>query len=561
MLSAWIFGLTTVVIYVGSRWAEPVPTSRRRRVKFARCAVAVTILFLGSTIGGAAVAQKQGGTLRVWHRDSPANMSIFEEGTISIVAPIMGVFNNLVMFDPNVEQNTMASIVPDLAERWSWNEDGTELTFNLRSGVKWHDGEPFTAADVKCTFDLVQGKTKEKLRVNAREAWWLNLNEVTIKGDGQATFHLKRPQPAFIELIASGFTPIYPCHVSPAQMRAHPIGTGPFKFVEFKPNQSIKVARNPDYWKPGLPYLDGVEWTIIPNRSTALLAFLAGKFDMTFPYEVTIPMLKDVHSQMPEAICEVTPLNVAPNLLVTRKPPFDSPDLRRAIAMTIDHKAFIDILGEGQGDIGTAMLPAPEGLWAMPTEMMEKLPGYDPDVAKRREEARKIMQSLGYGPDNRLSLKISARNLAIYRDPAAILTDQLKQIWIDSEIDLVETANWLPKLMRGDFTFAQSLVGSGLDDPDQNFYENYICDSNRNYTKYCNGELDKLIDQQSMEPDQEARKNLVWQVDSKLQQDVVRPILYHMRQGTCWRPEVKGIKLQVNSIYNGWRMEDVWLDR
>jgi peptide/nickel transport system substrate-binding protein len=530
-------------------------------VKFARCAVAVTILFLGSTIGGAAVAQKQGGTLRVWHRDSPANMSIFEEGTISIVAPIMGVFNNLVMFDPNVEQNTMASIVPDLAELWSWNEDGTELTFNLRSGVKWHDGEPFTAADVKCTFDLVQGKTKEKLRVNAREAWWLNLNEVTIKGDGQATFHLKRPQPAFIELIASGFTPIYPCHVSPAQMRAHPIGTGPFKFVEFKPNQSIKVARNPDYWKPGLPYLDGVEWTIIPNRSTALLAFLAGKFDMTFPYEVTIPMLKDVHSQMPEAICEVTPLNVAPNLLVTRKPPFDSPDLRQAIAMTIDHKAFIDILGEGQGDIGTAMLPAPEGLWAMPTEMMEKLPGYDPDVAKRREEARKIMQALGYGPNKRLSLKISARNLAIYRDPAAILTDQLKQIWIDSEIDLVETANWLPKLMRGDFTFAQSLVGSGLDDPDQNFYENYICDSNRNYTKYCNRELDKLIDQQSMEPDQEARKHLVWQIDSKLQQDVVRPILYHMRQGTCWRPEVKGIKLQVNSIYNGWRMEDVWLDR
>ena len=129
-----------------------------------------------------------------------------------------------------------------------------------------------------------------------------------------------------------------------------------------------------------------------------MLAFMAGQFDMTFPYEVTIPMLKDVHSQMPQAICEMTPENVAPNLLITRKPPFDNLDLRRAIAMTIDHKAFIDILGEGQGDIGTAMLPAPEGLWAMPKEMMEKLPGYDPDVQKRREEARKIMQSLGYGP-------------------------------------------------------------------------------------------------------------------------------------------------------------------
>src|SRR5215471_21841890 len=96
---------------------------------------------------GAALAQKQGGVLRVYHRDSPANMSIYEEGTISVVAPIMGVFNNLVVFDPNVKQNSLKSIVPDLAESWSWSEDGTELTFKLRDGVKWHDGKPFTAAD------------------------------------------------------------------------------------------------------------------------------------------------------------------------------------------------------------------------------------------------------------------------------------------------------------------------------------------------------------------------------------------------------------------------------
>src|ERR1700719_1743090 len=85
-----------------------------------------------------------------------------EEGTISIVAPIMGVFNNLVMFDPNVKQNSLQSIVPDLAESWSWSEDGTELTFKLRDGVKWHDGKPFTAADVKCTWDLLLGKGEAK---------------------------------------------------------------------------------------------------------------------------------------------------------------------------------------------------------------------------------------------------------------------------------------------------------------------------------------------------------------------------------------------------------------
>jgi ABC-type transport system substrate-binding protein len=87
---------------------------------------------------------------------------------------------------------------------------------------------------------------------------------------------LNRPQPAFIALLAAGVSPVYPCHVTPAQMRLHPVGTGRFKFVEFKPNESIKLVRNPDYWKKGRPYLDGIEYTIIPNRSTAILAFVTG---------------------------------------------------------------------------------------------------------------------------------------------------------------------------------------------------------------------------------------------------------------------------------------------
>jgi len=213
-------------------------------------AISLAVLLLP---GAPAWAQKQGGVLRVYHRDSPANMSIYEEGTISVVAPMMGVFNNLVVFDPNQTQNRLDNIVPDLAESWTLSEDGSELTFKLRDGVKWHDSKPFTANDVKCTWDLLQGKTQEKLRLNAREAWWHNLDRVTADNERQATFHLKRPQTAFVALLASGFSPLYPCHVSPAQMRQHPIGTGPYKFVEFKPNQSIKVARNPDYWKPGKP--------------------------------------------------------------------------------------------------------------------------------------------------------------------------------------------------------------------------------------------------------------------------------------------------------------------
>src|SRR5215813_9955113 len=184
---------------------------------------------------GPAVAEQSGGILKFFHRDSPASMSIHEEATISTVAPMMAVFNGLVVYDQQVPQNSLQSIVPELAASWSSNESGTEINFLLRSGVKWHDGQPFTAKDVKCTWDLLLGRSKEKLRANPRKAWYQNLEAVTADTDLTATFHLKRPQPAIIALLASGYAPVYPCHVSPRDMRQHPIGTGPFKFVEFKP--------------------------------------------------------------------------------------------------------------------------------------------------------------------------------------------------------------------------------------------------------------------------------------------------------------------------------------
>ena len=312
--------------------------------------MAASALLITITGAGSALAQKPGGVLHVAHRDSPASMSTLEEVTISTVAPMMAVFNNLVLFDQHVPQNTMQSILPDLATEWSWSKDGTELTFWLREGVRWHDGQPFTAKDVQCTWDTPLGRSQAKFRINPRKSWYWNLDRVTANGDHEATFHLKQPQPALLALLASGYSPVYPCHVPPKDMRQHPIGTGPFKFVSYQPNESIRLTRNPDYWKPGRPYLDGIEWTIIPNRSTALLAFLAEKVDMTFPYEVTVPLLKDIERQDPQAICELRPRGVSSTLIVNRDAtPFDNPDLRRAMALTLDRRSFIDVLSGGQG--------------------------------------------------------------------------------------------------------------------------------------------------------------------------------------------------------------------
>jgi peptide/nickel transport system substrate-binding protein len=530
-----------------------------RRLRTLAAGLAVVVV---CTFADPALAQKSGGILRIYHRDSPASMSILEEATNSSEIPMMGVFNNLVMFDQHIAQNSISDIVPDLATSWSWSADGKDLTFKLREGVQWHDGKPFTAADVKCTLALLTDRAPNKLRVNPRKSWYQNVADVTTNGDYEVVFHLNHPQPALLVLLSSGYSPIYPCHVSPQQMRTNPIGTGPFKFAEFKPNESIKLVRNPDYWKPGRPYLNGIEYTIISNRSTAILAFIAGKFDMTFPYEVSIPMLKDVKQQAPKAMCDLVPGNASTNLILNReKPPFDDADLRRALALALDRKSFIDILAEGQGDIGGAMQPLPGGIWGLPPDLLKTVPGYDPDVQKNRDEARAIMQKLGYGPDKHLAVKVSARNISIFRDPAVILIDQLKEIWVDGELEPIETANWFPKVIRKDYQIGMNNTGSGVDDPDQQFFENYGCGSARNYTGYCNPDLEKLFNQQSTIVDQNERKKLVWDIDKKLQEDGARPIIYHFRAATCLQPEVKGLTIMVNSQYNGWRFEDGWLDR
>ncbi len=528
----------------------------------AKLAALTTIVLAGfSMITAQAAEPKHGGVLKIYHRETPPSLSIHEEATFSVNIPAMAIFNNLVIYDQHKPQNSASTIEPELATSWAWSKDNLALTFKLRQGVKWHDGKPFTAKDVKCTFDLLQDKAKDKFRKNPRKGWYTEVSDVTVKGDDEATFHLKRPQPSLLAMLASGYTPIYPCHVPAAQMRTHPIGTGPFKFVEEKQNELIKLAKNPDYWKKGLPYLDGIEFSIIKNRATAVLAFVAGKVDMTFPTHLTPALVNDIKKQDPTAICKIVPINVSTNLIINRdNPPFDNAELRKAMALSLDRKAFIDIIQQGQADIGGSLLPPPEGVWGMPPDILKTIPGYG-DVKKDREQAQAIMKKLGYGPDKPLKIKVSTRNLATYRDPAVVLIDQLKSIYIEAELEPVESGAWFAKVARKDYSVGLNLTGNGIDDPDQSFYENYGCGSQRNYTHYCNKDLQKLFDQQSQETDVDKRKKLVWQIDKQIQEDVARPILFHARSGTCWKPFVKNMTIMSNSSYNGYRYEDIWLDK
>src|SRR5262249_31708038 len=151
------------------------------------------------------------------------------------------------------------------------------------------------------------------------------------------------------------------------------------------------------------------------------------------------------------------------------------------------------------------------------------------DVKQNRDKARELMKKAGYGPDKHLAIKMSTRNIAVYRDPSAILLDQLKEVWIDGDLELVETANSVPKLIRKDFTLGLNVLGTAVDDPDVYFYQNYVSTSKRNYPGYNDPEFDKLVDQESREADPDKRKKLVQDADYRLQQGLGRPIVYHLR--------------------------------
>src|SRR6478736_6417957 len=510
-----------------------------------------------------AAAQKRGGTLRLYHNDNPPSASLLEESTIASVTPFMAVFNNLVVFDPFKVHESLDTIVPDLAESWSWDSTNTKLTFKLRQGVKWHDGQPFTARDVQCTWRMLIGKGDvADFHRNPRRVWYSKLQDVSINGDYEATFELSEPQPSLPVLLASAFSAVYPCHVPQATMRTKSIGTGLFKLVDFKRGDSIRLVRNPDYWKKDRPYLDEITFRMIDSRATRMLAFATGEFDVTFPADVSVPLLKDMKAQAPKAICEMITTGTQINLMVNRvNPPFDNPDIRKAMSLALDRKAYNTILMEGTARLGGAMLAKPEGEWGMPPEVVASLTGYGPHTGKNIAEAQAIMQKLGYSDAKPLPIKIQTRNLPTYRDAAVIITDQLKRIYIAAELDILDTPRWYAKLARKDYTIGLNVTGVSVDDPDGNIVENFSCKSERNYTQYCNADVDRLLAEQSRELDRDKRRKIVWDIERMLVEDAARPGILSAVAANCWQPYVKNYKPHDNSQYNNLRFEDVWLDK
>ena len=250
----------------------------------------------------AAPGPKSGGVLNVAQReDTPQGFAIHETSTVSTTWPAMPCFNNLVLFDPLKQRESVDTVIGELAEKWSWQDNYRNLVFFLRRNVKWHDGQPFTSKDVKFTFDMLREAPDAagKLRINPRKDWYVNVQNVEAPDPYTVIFHLKRPQPALLLMMASGYTPIYAAHVPPAQYRTACVGTGPYKVKEWRKGEFIEYVKNPDYFVKGRPYLDGIKYIVIKERGTRVAALQAGQVDAAFPGDTSKTTAEQLKKAVP----------------------------------------------------------------------------------------------------------------------------------------------------------------------------------------------------------------------------------------------------------------------
>jgi peptide/nickel transport system substrate-binding protein len=540
---------------------EDSMTARPLRPLVLGCALLAVLL---AVAGGLASGQtpKRGCILASVLLEDPPGLMVHESATVSNVWPMSPCYSNLVYFHPLKPLDSPETVIPELAEKWSWQDNYRNLVFFLRKNVKWHDGHPFTSADVKYTFDVVR-EAKDapaRLRLSPRKDWYSNVDAIEAPEAHTVVFRLKRPQPSLLLMLASGYSPVYPAHVPIGELRNRCVGTGPFKLKEWKRGDYIDYVRNTDYFVPDRPYLDGLRYSIITDRGTRLAALQAGRLDAFMPLEMTKTMAETVKQNAPGVVITEVGQNGSDNVIPNHKrAPFDNPVVRRAVNLALDRHGYVRGVRQGGAVVGAALMPKPMGFWGLTEPDLRTIPGYR-DPAQDKAEARRLLASAGFGPDKPLKLEMVTRTISIYLDLASFVVDQLRLIGVEATIKQLDTAAWFPALARRDYLIGANLTAGGFDDPDAYLYENYRCGASRNYTDYCSEEMDRLIDLQSQELDRAKRLKLVFDIQRKLEAEVARPMLGWRKEYFAQWGYVKNL-VPHNSLYNYGRMQEVWMDR
>ncbi len=495
----------------------------------------------------------RGGTL-IWavHEGMPS-FDIHFETTYIAAQPVGPLFNGLLTIDVyNDEQ-----IIGDLAERWEVASDGKQITFALRKGVKFHDGTDFSCADAKYSLDkLADPKRANRAFVAIMEGVYAS---AACTDDATLVVNLKQPSAALLTMLAGAHAVMMKAGIAEQVDRKDPkflVGTGPFKYKSYTPGVEFRAERNPNYWKPGLPYLDEYEAVVMPDLTRIFASFRARQLTMTGIGRHLEPPEADIlKREFPDAVVALGPRAGWDTFVMNmKKPPFDDIRMRKAVALATDRDKMIAIAAEGWGVLGGYV--GPHTPYALSLDELKQYPQFSDDMAKRQAEAKRLVAEAGFARG--VDVEYVVRRGPMYERGALSRQDDLKKVGINIKVALLDTAGFRDRIEKGEFQAYTVLEAVQFDDPDQ-YYARLTCNSPSNLGKYCNPEIDKLFAEQSQTFDPKRRAEITHQMERILLQDVPGDRGFYWKSAMAhWNRVKQWPPLQGTTVYNFGKFEQVW---
>ena len=454
---------------------------------------------------------RPGGILTWFDYGDPGRLDVHAESPLVVQQATAGVYSGLLHWEPE----DPSKIAPDLAERWTTSADGKQYTFHLRKGVKWHDGQPFSATDVKASFDRVLNPDFKSPKCGA--SLKPLVASVEIVDPHTVQFTLKYPAPHFLGALASAWCRVAAKHIldkyGDLNRAEAQIGTGPFKFKKYERGSVIEWEKNKDYFLPGLPYLDGVKQYILTGGPTQLAAAKAGRVML---WDAWPPMRKTQADELKTARGdEVEIYRWAINTIFllymnTRRAPFDNPDLRRAVFLAVDRHELVTKALEGAGVPCAILDPKLVGDFALPLDEVNKLPGCRQPKDQDLAEAKKLVEK--HFP-NGVDIEVVTRQVGNYVDRAQLVLAQLRKVGIRGTLKTYESAAGYAVYGKGDFQMiaAQDRSMDGVD-PGDIFHVVYSTEAGSNYSQWSDKKADELVSRAVRETNRDRRKQHYWEL-------------------------------------------------
>lgn len=522
----------------------------------------------GSNQDGSTVEESgpvYGGVMKVALGQTPPNFDVLQTLTYATQYPMSATYNLLIRHNP---QN-YGELVGDLAESWEWIDD-TTIQFNLHRDVRFHSGIPFTSADVKYTFERI--KSPPPGISSPRRSTMANVESIETPDDHTVVINLARPQSDFLDLVATPFNVIYPEAVArPLDetgdgMKFVIDGTGPFKLKEFIEGQVLELERNDDYFKDGLPYLDGIEYYPVPAGEQTRAALQTGQIDGTWfiPSPGEAAAIDEIDGLSATFRSFPIFVNLIPNMAV---PELQDIRVREAISLAIDRKGFTDTVGPLAGaQFPSRGLMQPGSPYSLTDAEFSAIPGYDTheglngDIEANRARARALLAEAGVSD---LSLRMVTRSeVPAFRDSATFIAEQLSQVGITANVESLDTGAFTAAINAGDFDiYPHSIALDGVV-PDSILAASYTSGGGRNYGKWSDPAIDAAFLRQSQETDPAKRRELIRTFQIQFLNTFYHIQMAFVGYGYAINDDVQGWNVEGQpTLYTNMGFEDVWLDR